>query len=116
MNLWKRGMVFVTFLGACLALGLLVAALTTRQWVTAKAVRTSNPNESQGRVALGLFHGKKELNVAYGWRSYDVNGEYSGLSPGGAAIESLTGEKVEYSATGHWSQLSNRRGAEAWRQ
>jgi hypothetical protein len=75
MNLWKRGMVFVTFLGSCLALGLLVAALTTRQWVTARAVRTSNPNESQGRVALGLFHGRKELNVAYGWRSYDVNGE-----------------------------------------
>ncbi|XP_026274131.1 clarin-3 [Frankliniella occidentalis] len=73
MNLWKRGMVFITFLGACLALGLLVAALTTRQWVTARAIRTSNPNESQGRVALGLFHGRKELNVAYGWRSYDVN-------------------------------------------
>lgn len=73
MNLWKRGMVFATFLGSCLALGLLVAALTTPRWVTARAVRTSNPAESQGRVALGLFHGRKELNVAYGWRSYDVN-------------------------------------------
>lgn len=68
-------MIFVTFFGCCLAIALLVASLGTRYWVNAKAKRTSNPLESEGRIHFGLFSGKKELNVAYGWRSYEVDGE-----------------------------------------
>jgi hypothetical protein len=41
----------------------------------ARARRVSNPEESDGRIHFGLFEGKKELNVAYGWRTYDVSGE-----------------------------------------
>jgi hypothetical protein len=75
MNLFKRGMIFVTFLGSCLGIALSVAALGTKFWIVARARRISNPEESNGRIHFGLFDGKKELNVAYGWRTYDVSGE-----------------------------------------
>ncbi|EFA10001.2 uncharacterized protein LOC100142086 [Tribolium castaneum] len=73
MNLFKRGMIFVTFFGSCIAMALLVASLGTKQWVNAKAKRLKNPHESDGRINFGLFDGKKELNVAYGWRSYEID-------------------------------------------
>ncbi|PNF35163.1 hypothetical protein B7P43_G08768 [Cryptotermes secundus] len=66
-------MIFVTFFGSCLGIALLVAALGTKFWIVARARRDSNPEESDGRIHFGLFDGKKELNVAYGWRTYDVN-------------------------------------------
>jgi hypothetical protein len=68
-------MIFVTFFGSCLGIALLVAALGTKFWVVARARRVSNPEESDGRIHFGLFEGKKELNVAYGWRTYDVSGK-----------------------------------------
>ncbi|KAF5284327.1 hypothetical protein FQA39_LY04620 [Lamprigera yunnana] len=73
MNVFKRGMIFVTFFGSCVAIVLLVASLGTKQWVTARAKRTINPLESDGRIQFGLFEGRKELNVAYGWRSYEID-------------------------------------------
>jgi hypothetical protein len=54
----------------------LVAALGTKFWIVARARRVSNPEESDGRIHFGLFDGKKELNVAYGWRTYDISGEF----------------------------------------
>ncbi|KAK6622088.1 hypothetical protein RUM44_001895 [Polyplax serrata] len=70
MNLFKKGSIFLTFFGSCLAVGLIVAALGTKCWVTARAKRLSNPNESDGKINLGLFEGEKKLNVKYGWREY----------------------------------------------
>lgn len=75
MNVFKRGLVFLTFVGSCLGIVLLVTSLGTKQWVTARAKRTSNPHESDGKINFGLFDGKKELNVAYGWRTYEIDGE-----------------------------------------
>lgn len=80
MNLFKKGMIFSTFFLSCLSIALLVASLGTTQWLTAYAKRTSNPHESDGRVNFGLFHGKKELNVAYGWRTYEIDGEFNNVS------------------------------------
>lgn len=74
MNLYKRGMIFVTFLGSCLSIALLAAAMGTKYWVVSKAKRTPNPMESDGIVHFGLFQGEKELNVAYGWRTYSFTG------------------------------------------
>lgn len=76
MNLFKKGMIFATFFLSCLSIALLVASLGTQFWVVARARRTSNPHESDGRVNFGLFQGKKELNVAYGWRTYEIDGEF----------------------------------------
>ncbi|GJQ87343.1 hypothetical protein Trydic_g17390 [Trypoxylus dichotomus] len=72
-SIFKRGMIFVTFFGSCFAIALLVASLGTKHWVNAGAKRTTNPEESDGRIHFGLFDGKKELNVAYGWRTYDLD-------------------------------------------
>lgn len=77
MNLYKRGMIFATFLGSCVSIALVGAALGTEHWTTARARRTPNPVESDGHVHLGLFHGDKALNVAYGWRHYPFSGNYS---------------------------------------
>ncbi|CAH0554401.1 unnamed protein product [Brassicogethes aeneus] len=73
MNLFKRGMIFMTFFVSCIAMALLVASLGTKHWVNAKAKRLKNPMESDGKINFGLFDGKKELNVAYGWRTYDID-------------------------------------------
>ncbi|KAK2709905.1 uncharacterized protein LOC136026892 [Artemia franciscana] len=70
--LFRRGLSFATFLGTCLSISLLATALATHGWIEAKAYRTANPEESDGRIQLGLFSGKRELNVAYGWRTYDM--------------------------------------------
>lgn len=75
MNLFKRGMIFVTFFGSCVSIALLVASLGSKYWVNAAAKRTTNPEESDGKINFGLFQGRKELNVAYGWRVYDVDGK-----------------------------------------
>lgn len=75
MNVFKRGMVFVTFFVACISMALLVASLGTKHWVNAKAKRMKNPLESDGKIHFGIFNGKKDLNVAYGWRSYDIDGK-----------------------------------------
>lgn len=70
-------MIFLTFLGACISIALMAAAMGTTYWVTSRARRTANPSESDGLVHFGLFQGEKELNVAYGWRTYDIRGEFS---------------------------------------
>lgn len=72
MSLKTRSLVFVTFLGNFVVVGLLVAAFTTDRWVEADA-RRHNSTESTGRVNLGLFSGTKELNVGYGARRHDIS-------------------------------------------
>ncbi|GAB0089556.1 uncharacterized protein DMENIID0001_041220 [Sergentomyia squamirostris] len=72
MSVKTRSLVFVTFLGNFVVVGLLVAAFTTDRWVEADA-RRHNSTESTGRVNLGLFSGSKELNVGYGVRRHDIS-------------------------------------------
>ncbi|XP_025834385.1 uncharacterized protein LOC112905695 [Agrilus planipennis] len=71
MSFVKRGLIFFTFFGAVFAIALLVASVVTEQWVVAKAKR--NTKESEGKIQFGLFHGKKELNVGYGWRTDEID-------------------------------------------
>nr|XP_018902395.1 PREDICTED: uncharacterized protein LOC109033965 [Bemisia tabaci]XP_018902396.1 PREDICTED: uncharacterized protein LOC109033965 [Bemisia tabaci]XP_018902397.1 PREDICTED: uncharacterized protein LOC109033965 [Bemisia tabaci]XP_018902398.1 PREDICTED: uncharacterized protein LOC109033965 [Bemisia tabaci] len=73
MNLYKRGMIFITFLGSCVAIMLIGVALTTNHWVDAQAKRTLNPQTSTGRINFGLFQGEKSLNVGYGSRTNDIS-------------------------------------------
>ena len=75
MNLYKRSLIFATFLLCCLSLALLVASMSTSHWVEALARRIQDAREdkilhtySNGHLAIGLFNGKKELNVGYGTR------------------------------------------------
>ncbi|KYQ56916.1 hypothetical protein ALC60_04120 [Trachymyrmex zeteki] len=75
-SMFRRGTIFATFFLSLLGGGLVCAALVTQHWVEARPWRTPNPQESAGRVHFGLLQGKKELNVAYGWRTYHIS-EYS---------------------------------------
>lgn len=70
---FRRGMTFVTFITCCASLALLLAALSTQHWIVARARRTTS-SSSEGHLNLGLFYGRKNLNVAYGWRPSDING------------------------------------------
>ncbi|KAL1498320.1 hypothetical protein ABEB36_009136 [Hypothenemus hampei] len=72
-NFVKKGLIFLTFFISCAAAALLLAALGTKHWTEATAKRSKNPLESDGRIHFGLFDGRKELNVAYGWRTYDID-------------------------------------------
>ncbi|CAG7829548.1 unnamed protein product [Allacma fusca] len=73
---FRRGMTFVSFLTCCAALALLLAALSTQYWIVGRAHRTiqsPKPNYSDGHIHFGLFYGRKNLNVGYGWRPADIN-------------------------------------------
>ncbi|KAH1009497.1 uncharacterized protein LOC109535202 [Dendroctonus ponderosae] len=72
-NFIRKGLVFCTFFISCAAAALLLAAIGTKHWTEASAKRSKNPLESDGRIHFGLFDGRKELNVAYGWRTYDID-------------------------------------------
>lgn len=79
-SMFRRGTIFATFFLSLLGGGLVCAALVTQHWVEAKPWRTPNPQESAGRVHFGLLQGKKELNVAYGWRTYHISGKSNNFS------------------------------------
>lgn len=66
-------MIFATFFGCCLSGALLAGALGTPRWTEAAATRAPTAS-SQGRLHFGLFHGTKDLNVAYGWRTQHFSG------------------------------------------
>lgn len=81
----KQSLLFATFLLCCLSLTLLVASLSTNSWVNAAATRKLNfvqeevittrvdrQNTTSGFVTIGLFNGRRELNVGYGWRILPV--------------------------------------------
>lgn len=75
MNLYRHGMIFSTFLGSCLCIGLLAASLGTRYWIVSNAVRPTSP-KSDGEVHFGLFRGEKNLTVGIGWRAERFEGIY----------------------------------------
>lgn len=67
MSIKTRGLVFATFFGNCIVVGLLMAALTTDYWVISKAKR-HNAGNSTGNINFGLFTGYRELDTGYGNR------------------------------------------------
>ena len=70
-NFKRRGLIFVTFFGSCLAISLLTASLNTNYWVTAQCKRTTeNKERSNGTVNLGLFFYEANLNFGLGDRHF----------------------------------------------
>lgn len=79
MSIQTRGLVFATFFGNCLVVGLLVASLTTNYWVQSSAAkRHSNvtSREATGHLNFGLFSGYKELDVGFGNRPDTIDGMF----------------------------------------
>lgn len=72
MSLKTRSIVFATFFSSCLIVGLLVASLTTKNWIQGSAKRV-NFNESIGQINFGLFSGHRRLNVGFGLRDYKID-------------------------------------------
>uniref|UniRef100_A0A182PV96 Uncharacterized protein n=1 Tax=Anopheles epiroticus TaxID=199890 RepID=A0A182PV96_9DIPT len=72
MSLKTRSIVFVTFFTSCLIVGLLVASLTTNNWIQGNAKRR-NYNESSGQINFGLFAGHRRLNVGFGLRDHKID-------------------------------------------
>lgn len=73
VSLKTRGLVFATFFGSCLIIGLLVAALTTEYWIESNA-KHHDVEEGQGKIKFGLFSGSKNLNKKFGWRYNTTDG------------------------------------------
>lgn len=67
MSIKTRSLVFATFFGNCIVVGLLMAALTTEYWIISQAKRHNAAN-STGSINFGLFTGYRDLNVGIGNR------------------------------------------------
>lgn len=76
MSIKTRALVFATFFGNCLVIGLLIVSLTTNYWIEAIAKRHSNGTAPSGVINFGLFAGHKDLNVGYGNRPENINGKF----------------------------------------
>ncbi|XP_016978985.1 uncharacterized protein LOC108044473 [Drosophila rhopaloa] len=72
MSMRTRALVFSTFFGSCLAIGLLLVSMTTNHWVRADP-RRKNSTEAKGEVNFGLFYGSQHLNIGYGVRPYPID-------------------------------------------
>ncbi|XP_030369420.1 uncharacterized protein LOC115620357 [Scaptodrosophila lebanonensis] len=72
MSIRTRALVFLTFFGSCLAIGLLLVSMTTNHWIRATPRRV-NSTEAKGDVNFGLFYGSQHLNLGFGVRTYPVN-------------------------------------------
>ncbi|XP_017081739.1 uncharacterized protein LOC108115008 [Drosophila eugracilis] len=72
MSMRTRALVFSTFFGSCLAIGLLLVSITSNHWVRASPRRHSSM-EAKGEVNFGLFYGSQHLNPGFGVRTYPVD-------------------------------------------
>lgn len=72
MGIRSRGLVFATFFGNCIIVGLLVASLTTDHWIISHANNNQNPNAT-GTIHFGLFSGKQILDKGLGGRPNDID-------------------------------------------
>lgn len=68
----SKGTAFATFILSLLCGSLVCTSLVTNHWIETRPWRKLNPEASSGRIYFGLLHGRKELNVAFGVRPYDI--------------------------------------------
>lgn len=61
MGIQSRGLVFATFFGNCIVVGLLVASLSTDHWIEGHAKHKLSTN-ANGTINFGLFTGRQVLN------------------------------------------------------
>lgn len=76
MEVWKRGLIFVTFFLCCLGVALLTGAMGTKYWLESEPVRELHLNATSptGYIHFGLFSGTKELNYGIGVRRAEIWG------------------------------------------
>lgn len=74
-RLLPKILIFLTFFGSCIIIGLLSSALVTNCWIIAKVsfispgnITTKTQELRSGKIQLGLFNYQKALNHGYGLR------------------------------------------------
>lgn len=72
-RLLPKLLIFLTFFGSCIIIGLLLSALVTPKWITSEATFTSpsgnaTSKSQYGSIQFGLFNYQKALNHGYGLR------------------------------------------------
>lgn len=84
-QLLPKILIFLTFFGSCIVIGLLLSALVTTSWITSSivyiphavngtSVGANEKNNKYGLVQFGLFNYEKTLNHGYGERhEKDIN-------------------------------------------
>ena len=81
MSIKTRSLVFATFFGNCIVIGLLVGSLTTDCWLQAIAQKhtdsqlISTDKKQEGKIQFGLFGGTKQFDYGYGLRVSPIDGE-----------------------------------------
>lgn len=75
MSIRSRGLVFATFFGSCLVIGLLIACLVSEHWIVGEARKDESKNHTRafGKIHFGLFSGKRELNTGIGMRPENIS-------------------------------------------
>lgn len=73
-QLLPKILIFLTFFGSCIVLGLLLSSLVTSRWIQSSVVYTSTSsgnekNNKYGFIQFGLFNYEKTLNHGYGERN-----------------------------------------------
>jgi clarin len=73
-RLLPKVLIFLTFFGSCIVIGLLLSALVTNCWIQSdvKFIATSGNatlRSQHGSIQLGLFNYQKSLNHGYGMRN-----------------------------------------------
>lgn len=80
MSIKTRSLVFATFFGNCIVIGLLVGSLTTDCWLQAIAQKHTDSQlntdkKQEGKIQFGLFGGTKQFDYGYGLRVNAIDGE-----------------------------------------
>lgn len=69
---FQRNVIFATLLLSIFCGSLVCTSLVTNHWIESSPWRKLNPFESSGHINFGLLYGRKELNVAFGLRPYNI--------------------------------------------
>ncbi|CAO1311674.1 unnamed protein product [Diamesa serratosioi] len=99
MKIVSRTLIFATFFGNCIIIGLLLTALVSNSWIysTAHPKTISTSKKQIGTIEFGLFNGYKSFDHGYGVRKHDID-----------VIESL---KLEPEFMSYWLWLFTALGA-----
>lgn len=94
MEIWKRVIIFATFISFAAGIALISAALATDNWIIAKPIRfnssggvdnfldglgigglssQNSPTEYESVIKFGLFNGLRKLNYGLGSRPVPFN-------------------------------------------
>lgn len=75
MKIVSRTLIFATFFGNCIIIGLLLTALVSNSWIYSTAhPKTKIASKNQiGIIEFGLFNGYKSLDHGYGVRKTHID-------------------------------------------